>query len=145
MKNKVTAGFLIVFMGVIIANVSVQCVEAAGNYTDTKYLIDYAGDGCDVMSPVRLKQDATSSYAKNQSTHCAHRITVAGTHDYKNNTPLSYNNCNYYDGGYMVPIGESRYLPNLVYERGYEYAFLVIMPSLHEPCIVEGLWSPDSI
>lgn len=145
MKNKVTTGFLVLFAAVIIANIGVQYAEAAGNYTDTTYLIDYAGDGCDVMSPVRLKQDATSSYAKNQSTHCPHRIWVAGTHSHKGNTPMSFNDCSCDSSGYMVPIGESRYLPNWVYEREYEYAFLVIMPILHDPCRVTGKWSPDSI
>lgn len=145
MKNKVTAGFLIVFMGVIIANVGVQCVEAAGNYTDTDYVFDYVGDGCDLGTAARLKMDATSAYAKNLSTHCTHRIAVAGTHSHKDNTPLCYNDCSCNSAGYMVPIGEYRYLPNLVYERGYEYAFLVIMPTLHDPCQVKGKWSPDSI
>jgi len=145
MKNKVTTGFLVLFAAVIIANIGVQYVEAAGNYTDTKYLIEYAGDGCDLATVTRLKMDATSSYAKNQSTHCTHRIWVAGTHSHTNNTPLSFNDCSCDSGGYMVPIGESRYLPNWVYERGYEYAFLVIRPESHQPCIVEGLWSPDSI
>lgn len=144
MKNKVTIGFIILFLGVVIANIGTQCAEAK-NYKDAKYYFDYAGDGCDVATIARKKEDASSAYAKNTSTHCTHRITVAGTHHLSGNTPLSYNNCNCVEGGYMVPVGEYRYMTNMVNEWGYEYAFLVIMPTSHAPCTVQGLWSPDSI
>lgn len=144
MKNRITFAFLILFVGVIMANFGTQYAQAK-NYKDTKYYIQYAGDGCDVMTTVRPKEDASSAYAKNTSTHCTHRISVAGTHSTRGNTPLLYNNCSCNTGGYMVPIGESRYLPNWVHEWGYEYAFLVIMPTSHDPCTVQGLWSPDSV
>lgn len=144
MKNKVTVLFLGLFVAVIMANFGTQYVQA-NNCRDEAYYFNYSGDGSDVATQPRGKTDASSAYAMNLSTHCSHFISVAGTQDKDHNPAIAFDNCTYHAYWIEVKVGEYRYLPNLVYESGYKYAYLVISPGSHLPCLVKGKWSPDSV
>lgn len=125
----------------IVSSLGLSSVSAAGNYHDTKFQFQYNGDGSDVFTSKRTKLDYTSSYVKNRYSKYGFTTNVYGSNDYSN-----------YIGTYCtygppvhVSVGQAKYLPNLVKERGYDNAQIGITSDSHSPSFIEGLWSPDSI
>ncbi len=132
---------------VVITSVGIIGVNGAGNYHDSHELIPYSGDGCDISTTSRGKWDYTSSYIKVLPTsQCGVLVDVMG-----NNVqyPLAnfysvLNRCTYGPSKLVGP-GQYAYLPNLVKERGFSYCNLAMMTTTHNACLVDILWSPDSI
>ena len=132
---------------VLMAMVSIMVIGCfsstyAGNYHDTDYFIITRADGSDSIIPyVREKQDYTSSYIYNNKSECGVRVCVLGL----NSASLNYwTDCSVksYD---PVALGQWKYLPNWVKERGYKYCTLKLTADYHRSLRLEGLWSPDSI
>ena len=146
MKEKGLVVMMVIAISVIAIDFGSSVYNVcAANITDHIYRFNYSGDGGYVATATRKKEDDSSAYAKNTSDHCVHLIKVAGLHYFAENpSAISFNDCTV-KGYIRVGIGEARYLPNYVNERGYEFAYLVIQPESHDACLIKGYWSPDSI
>ncbi|SDG57525.1 DUF2712 domain-containing protein [Marvinbryantia formatexigens] len=122
----------------------------ASNWTDTEYYKDYSGDGGDVYTEWRQKQDSSSVYICHQgSVDVFAAVLVSGY-----NGIYSGSNGMYGKGSYVgVPTGQGFYIINYVaesfksdYNKGnYKYIRLALCPTTHNQCSLYGVWSPDSI
>lgn len=90
-----------------------------------------------------LKTDTTSAYAYNDASSVGiNSVKVMGT-PHQELTCWQGTDCTY--GNYLsLPIGTARYLPNLVYERGYLGCGLVFNFQ-YTDAYIHIWWSPDSV
>lgn len=115
-------------------------IKAAGNYKDTRFYHYYNGDGSDVFTPLRAKLDYTSAYSKNDYSTYGYTTNVYGSNGGSGiGTYCTYGTPRH------ISVGQAKYLPNLVKERGFNNARLGMMSDSHNPSIINMLWSPDSI
>lgn len=138
-KNKL----LVVVCGVMIMftlNSILPFITAeANNHGDTQFLHYYNGDGGDRYTVPRSKTDYTSSYSFNNKS----------TYGYSTNVYGNFGGSNI--GAYCtatpqhVSVGQAKYLPNYVKERGYSHARIGMMSDSHARSTINMLWSPDSI
>lgn len=113
---------------------------AAGNYHDSRYATRYSGDGSDVVTPKRAKQDNTKSYIYNdKSDYYFSYVNVVGCNATGNGEWCT----NEYDT--YVAKGKSKKIGNTVHKDGYKYARLAVNPGPQKEQYVSFLWSPDSI
>ena len=113
---------------------------AAGNYSDTWFEFYTDNSGGDYLTPIRGKWDYTSSYVYNNNSDCGIRVNVMGCS--ANGRTMDYCSVN---GLEQVELGQWKYLPNWVKERGYNYCRLMVTAAYHYPVHLQCLWSPDSI
>lgn len=130
---------LTVIMGVF--NYAKKFELAAGNYHDTVYEWRIDNDMCEtteLITPSRAKLDYTSAYIYNKNSQDELKgIKVLGVRNgYVDLTYKEHKNCK---------VGEYKYLPNLVKERGYAQAALWFDPGNGFHNYIYILWSPDSI
>lgn len=149
MKKKVFYRiFVALFALTIIATIGTTSAVAAGNYTDRHERIYYNNDGCSRGTTSRGKWDYTSSYMKvtTNSDIGVYAVDVIGT---ATNSPITYfiPDANLCTAGTAktINIGEAKYLPNYVKERGYSYCNLNFEIPYYGSCYIDLLWSPDSI
>lgn len=130
------------FVFLIAGSIGLSPVSAASNYTDTIFEFHYNGDGGDRTTDKREKRDYSSSYVYNKWSTYGFAAKVLGSKYYSSNGVGSY--C---VAGPIphVGVGEAKYLPNYVKERGYNYAQIQMMSDSHSSSYMGGLWSPDSI
>lgn len=105
---------------------------------DTYYTIKYVGDGGDVYSNWRLKEDATSFYV-------LPRGNVTSLVNLRDSTGR---NCSYQPYYFMQQLGVPYFLYNDAFEHnGYSpiYVRLQLSPTVHTPTTLWGDWSPDSV
>lgn len=149
MKRKIFYRiFTVLFALTIIATIGTSSAVAAGNYTDKHESIYYDNDGCSRGTTSRAKLDYTSAYMKvtTSSDIGVYEVDVMG------NTvrdPIIYflpaaNLCTA-GAAKTINIGEAKYLPNYVKERGFSYCNLNFEIPYYGNCTVDVLWSPDSI
>lgn len=125
----------------IAGSIGLSPASAAGNYKDTLFSFNYNGDGSDVFTGMRSKLDYTSSYVYNQYSTYGFSATVYGA---KSSTTSIGTFCT---AGPVphVNVGQAKYLPNYVKERGYSYAQIGFTSDSHGASYIGGWWSPDSI
>lgn len=129
----------VVFLGLTIKDDLVQAGQNLGDYHDRAFAIQYDGGGGDVMPAKRRKYNSTSIYTKDNDNVVDWFVTPVAV---VNNRTID---CHVGDYATYVPCNKGTYVQNLVNERGYEYCSLWITPSVHYPCLIKGVWSPDSI
>lgn len=139
-KNLITKTSIIMALFTVILFTYGNPIKAAGNYHDTRFYQYYNGDGSDVFTPFRGKWDYTSSYSKNDKSTFGYTANVYGS-----NVTSGIGTYCTYGRSQHISVGQYKYLPNLVKERGYNYAQLGMMSDSHNPSIFNMLWSPDSI
>lgn len=146
--NKIMRNMIMMMLAVIIvAQIGIIPAGAEGNWRDSAYSIRYNGDGGDVMPPYRQKRDDSYVYIKHEGDVGVHvGIHVAGHNG-------SYT-AMYGRGTYVsVPMGQGYKITNYVVESfpndykmgNYKNISLFLMPVVHTPAYIHGLWSPDSI
>lgn len=130
-KNKMLLSSLLMF-SIIFGIYSGQAY--AGNISDTNYYFNYSGNGGDLGTEHREKQDFTSSYVY-------HKGNVGGYFSVRNNGR------NYTYGAYHYYVGtwQSAYLPNIIKESELNRCQLYITPETHNATTIYGQWSPDSV
>lgn len=149
MKRKVFYKiFATLFALTVIATIGTSSVDAAGNYKDSHERVYYDNDGCSRGSTSRSKLDYTSAYMKitTSSDIGVYYVDVVGT---TTKSPITYfiPDANLCTAGTAktINIGEAKYLPNYVKERGYSYCNLNYEIPYYGTCYIDFLWSPDSI
>ncbi len=149
MKRKIFYRiFAALFALTIIATIGTTSAVAAGNYTDKLETVRYNNDGCSRGTSSREKRDYTSSYMKvrSDSDIGVYEVDVIGT---TTNSPIIYfiPDANLCTAGTAktINVGEAKYLPNYVKERGYSYCNLNFEIPYYGSCTIYALWSPDSI
>lgn len=147
-SNCFTKIFICLFACMSVFSVGSTVVSAVGNCTDSIKTVEYNGDGGAIGTGLRKKLDNTSSYVRNDSSSKTAISAGVG----RSNTERGYLADRYYSSsngafniGKMkyVRVGESKYLPNYVYEDGYRYANVHFYPS--KAGRVKIYWSPDSV
>ncbi len=149
MKRKVFYKiFVALYMLTIVVTIGASSAFAAGNHTDTRERIYYNNDGCSRGTASRPKWDYTSSYLKiTTDSNCGvFDVDVIGT---KTRSPLTYfipkaNLCTW-GTAKSLNIGEAKYLPNSVKEKGFGYCNLNFEIPYYGSCYIDLLWSPDSV
>ena len=130
-------------MMAVIIPIAGTAANAAGNIQDSRVATRYSGDGGDITTNAREKDDYTSCYIYNdRSDYHFSFVNVCGTNQ-------SRNVSQYYDCGgnqdTSVAVGQSKYLINYVRERKYKNALLKVNPGPQRVQWVSFLWSPDSV
>jgi hypothetical protein len=141
-KNIITKTAIFMALFTIIFFTYGNNIKAAGNYKDERFYQYYNGDGSDVFTPFRAKLDYTSSYSYNNRSTYGYTANVYGDYTKYGSGIGTY--CTYGTPRHLS-VGQAKYLPNLVKERGYNYAQIGMMSDSHNPSIFDMLWSPDSI
>ena len=137
--------YMYLFMVVVILfSMATMAASAAENinFTDTRHTSSgfFASGTATIF---REKQDDSSCYVYNDRSTCSIAIQVYGNDQ---ESWLGATDCSYYSYGVAVAVGETAYIPNLVFERGFEYAALrAWSPSSSVYETINFLWSPDSI
>ncbi|WP_071396583.1 DUF2712 domain-containing protein [Bacillus tuaregi] len=124
------------------SSIGMSSASAAGNYKDTPFKFYYNGDGSDRFTDMREKRDYTSSYVHNYGSNYGYSVIVYGSKNYSSSGIGTYATAGPIP---HVGVGEAKYLPNYVKERGYNYAQLGLMSDSHSASVMAGEWSPDSI
>lgn len=130
-----------------------------GNYHD-KYLgVTFSGSGTNPHTKTEGKWNYTSAYVCStdysiSSTNQKYSYSVqiygsnysigAGESDSFGWAGSDIRYCNYGGEPYITP-GTWSYIPNLVKERKFPYAFLVLWQKKEGQAYITGVWSPDSI
>ncbi len=152
---KKSAAILMAVMS--IASATMITVSAAGNYHDRPLGVTFSGSGTNPHTKTEEKWDSTSAYISSYdsvSPYNAEKYSYS-VYVYGSNIQVSagegdsFNNPNIrdctYNGAQYITPGTWKYLPNLVKERYYSYAFLVLWQKKEGAANITGVWSPDSI
>ncbi len=146
-KKKIMNRMFALMLAGIVASPFGMISAKAGNWSDSPYSLYYSGDGGDVATPKRQKQDSSYVYIKHMGdVGASASVRVAG---YSGNYTKMYGNGSYVD----VPLGKGYKITNYVaesfpsdYRNGrYKMIYLQLMPVTHSPATLHGWWSPDSI
>ena len=133
--------------GIVASPYGMASVKA-NNHGDTMYMSAYNGDGGDVPTPSREKQDASYVYIKHMGNVGAKVAIRVEGYPGKNYTGKNGN------GSYVdVPLGKGYKITNYVAEsfptsyknKNYKMIYLNLSPLTHSPTTMYGWWSPDSI
>lgn len=140
-------GLIAFFAMACVVSVLAGNVEAtsANNWGDTYFEFNYNGDGSDVVTEAREKQDNTYTYVKSLSD-CECRMNVAaqakeGLENGDPGTPFTYDYCTSW---YQVSVGGRKYFPNNAHKLGYETTYLALSSTDHQAHYLHGKWSPDN-
>ena len=115
----------------------------ANNYTDTSFGYSFNGDGSDIGTSMRAKQDSSASYVFNNATNSATiTVAVAGSKTYSSVSPALGPN-DYKSSYYVVKTGNRKYITNSMYPT-CKYAFLVLSTYDGRAHYISGKWSPDN-
>ena len=148
MKRKffTTALKVIAVTTIVVGIINVQSVTSKATYHDSAFRYTINSDEyetTDVYTGSRSKDDYSSAYVYNRYSQSEiSYIRVMGATNDATEGPL-YNMT--YGTAKSCPVGEYRYLPNLVKENGYNYAGLMFDPGNGYHNYISILWSPDSI
>lgn len=130
---------------ITLGSTGVANVALANNYTDTTFGYSYNGDGSDITTDMRAKQDSSATYIFNNATN-SHSISVAvtGAKTYSSNP--SFMPSGYISSYYTVKVGNRKYITtgSNLYPT-YSYAYLLMATSDHTANYISGKWSPDNI
>ncbi len=138
--------FALMLAGVIAAPFGMGYVKA-NNHGDKPYTLYYNGNGGDVSTGKREKQDDSYVYIKHMGNVGA-RVSVRVSGYSGNYTGMNGS------GSYVsVPLGKGYKIANYVaesfpsdYRRGnYKMIYLQLSPETHSSTTLHGWWSPDSI
>ena len=118
-------------LSLMIVGMCAGGVVTAGNVKDKPYN-EYSTNGASTKP--EKKEDATSAY-----------ILHSGYADV--NVQVRNGGNNYSAGGatFFVKMGQSRYLPNYIYELGMRECYLWMRQSATSAGWLYGVWSPDSV
>lgn len=151
MKKKIIKFIMYANIAVIIlgaVNIFTTMTPKANNYMDTRFCYNFESDVIeitDVFTGLREKQDDSSAYVyNNNSQSYINYIRVMGAYE---DGDMLYDDT-YFSEYYhyqQCDIGESKYLLNLVYERGRRQCGLYFDPGNGHNVHIDLLWSPDSI
>jgi len=135
-------GLCALVAGAIIMGTLPNNFVRASNYNDTQYYFNYNGDGSDITTETRSKEDASATYVKVDTTSLGITVAAAGTNTYSAYGPGIA--MEYVAGYYTVKPGYQKYMPNRIYQNGYTYAYLAMGSSNHRAGVLSGKWSPDN-
>lgn len=129
-KNKggVIRGIII---SMALVGIGSMGVAAKGNIQDTKYY-EYSTSG--VFTETRHKWDDSSAYIRHEGACPINVQVMSGGINYSAN-----------GASYKVDVGQSRYLPNYVYERNQSDCYLFMRQEGSSAYYLYGVWSPDSV
>ncbi len=145
--SKMSKKFLAFAVATVITlgSTGMTSIARANNYTDTTFGYSYNGDGSDITTSMRAKQDASATYVFNNATG-SHSISVAvaGATTYSSNP--SFMPSGYVSDYYTVSVGNRKYIStgSGLYPA-YRYAYLLLATSDHTANYISGKWSPDNI
>lgn len=146
-KRKIINSMFALMLAGIVASPFGMMNAKASNWTDTKYSLRYNGDGGDVSTGKRQKQDDSYVYIKHMGNVGAWvSVRVVG---YSGN----YTGMNGSGSYVKAPLGTGYKITNYVaesfpadYKNGrYKTIYLQLSPETHNPTTLYGWWSPDSI
>ena len=115
----------------------------ANNYTDTAFGYNYSGDGTDMSTPTRSKQDSSATYVFNNASNSANiNVYVVGTNTYSTD-PTSIIQYGYYTSPVVLKTGYRKYIKNSIHPT-YKYAYLCMSTQDGRAHYISGKWSPDN-
>lgn len=141
-KGKGLATFYALVGAVAVLAGSLSPISA-NNWEDTAWEFHYNGDGSDVATEARNKEDNTYSYVRNDSTVTINAACGAkkGLVDGDAGVPMS---ATYTTSYYQVAAGQKKYFPNDAHKKGYATTFLITSSADHGAHYIHGYWSPDN-
>lgn len=141
-KGKGLATFYALVGAVAILAGGVSSLSA-NNWRDTEWTFDYNGDGSDVATEAREKEDNTYSYVRNDCNVTINASAKAkkGLAAGEPGIPMS---ATYSTKVYQVAGGQRKYFPNDAHRKGYETTFFVTSSADHGAHYIYGVWSPDN-
>ncbi|MCR5516272.1 MAG: hypothetical protein K6F41_07430 [Lachnospira sp.] len=128
----------------VIGIVNFQMSVSKASYHDVAFRYTINTDDLevtDVYTGSRTKDDDTSAYVYNRYSQS--EITYIRVMASNSENGALFNET--YGASKSCPVGEYRYLPNLVKEKGYSHAGLMFDPGNGHHNYISILWSPDSI
>jgi len=144
LKKGLTRFYTIAALTAVIANGT--NIALANNYKDEAYDFYYHGDGSDVPSLARNKEDDTYTYVRSKDTsEGVLGVGAAAKKGVKKDTfgdPFNYDYCT---DRYRIDIGNRKYFENLSHKKGYKTTYLVMASGDHKAHNYYGVWSPDNI
>ena len=130
-------------MAVAIA-ASSGVVVSANNWTDEPYAFYYTGDGADIATPARTKQDDSMSYVKCNSSNpyntTAYFAAKKGITEDKQGDAIGYQ---YATADYSVKPGGYKYITNKCRKK-YGATYLCVSTRNGKAGSISGCWSPDN-
>ncbi|MCX4269958.1 MAG: hypothetical protein OSJ62_15045 [Lachnospiraceae bacterium] len=141
-KGKGLATFYALVGAVAVLAGGVSSISA-NNWEDTRWAFHYNGDGSDVATKARDKEDNTYSYVRNDSEVTINAACGAkeGINAGDYGIPMAATYTTWY---YQVGSGERKYFPNDAHEEGYSATFLITSSADHNEHYIHGYWSPDN-
>ncbi len=141
-KGKGLATFYALVGAVAVLAGGVSSISA-NNYRDTEWKFYYNGDGSDVATTARNKEDNTYSYVRNDSEVTINAACGANKNikDKQDGIPMAATYTTWY---YQVGSGERKYFPNDAHKEGYSATFLITSSADHGEHYIHGYWSPDN-
>lgn len=138
---RVTGGAILT--GVIsVGSFNMVSNVLANNYTDTNFGFSYSGDGSDLTTSMRQKQDSSATYVFNNAKNSYNiSVTVHGEKSYS--SCPDPNSHGYWSGRYTVKTGNRKYITTSMYPT-YKYAFLSMATTDESAHYISGKWSPDN-
>ncbi len=157
--KKATTALVAVMSLASAAMITTNAADYSGNYHDKYNTIHFTGSSKNTHTKTDQKLICTSTYIRSEDYSISnaekdkysyaariygskHTVGQGEGDSFWPDPDICY--CNYGPEPFITP-GSWSYIPNLVGENKYKYAFLVLWQKKESSVYTSGAWSPDSI